>query len=106
MTGERINFLIRACSGMLAAIVWKPRIYRVVAVLPLRASLSDSVLATPGLFQRFLTNFFSNFQPMATALIFVPWRRAGWLSEDASARHWSRQSETALPDIVGGSAAV
>ena len=25
MTGERINFLIRACGGMLAALVWKPR---------------------------------------------------------------------------------
>ena len=25
MTGERINFLIRACSGMLAGLVWKPR---------------------------------------------------------------------------------
>jgi O-antigen ligase len=25
MTGERINFLIRACGGMLAGIVWKPR---------------------------------------------------------------------------------
>jgi hypothetical protein len=25
MTGERINFLIRACAGMLAGLVWKPR---------------------------------------------------------------------------------
>jgi len=25
MTGERINFLIRACGGMLAGLVWKPR---------------------------------------------------------------------------------
>ena len=24
MTGERINFLIRACGGMLAGLVWKP----------------------------------------------------------------------------------
>ena len=33
MTGERINFLIRACGGMLAAIAWKPIKARVVALL-------------------------------------------------------------------------
>ena len=25
LTGERVNFLIRACGGMLAAIIWKPK---------------------------------------------------------------------------------
>ena len=28
MTGERINFLIRACGGMLAGLVWKPKLNR------------------------------------------------------------------------------
>ena len=28
MTGERINFLIRACGGMLAALIWRPKIRR------------------------------------------------------------------------------
>ena len=28
LTGERINFLIRACGGMLAALVWKPELRR------------------------------------------------------------------------------
>ena len=28
LTGERINFLIRACGGMLAALVWKPSFRR------------------------------------------------------------------------------
>jgi O-antigen ligase len=28
MTGERINFLIRACGGMLAGLVWKPNLSR------------------------------------------------------------------------------
>ena len=28
LTGERINFLIRACGGMLAALVWRPVIKR------------------------------------------------------------------------------
>jgi hypothetical protein len=27
LTGERTNFLIRACGGMLAALVWKPKLY-------------------------------------------------------------------------------
>ena len=27
LTGERTNFLIRACSGILAGIVWKPKLY-------------------------------------------------------------------------------
>ena len=58
MTGERINFLIRACSGMLAAIVWKPRIYRVLAIVAIEGIAVLSVLlATPGLFQRFIAQF-------------------------------------------------
>jgi O-antigen ligase len=28
MTGERINFLIRACGGMLAGLLWRPRWWR------------------------------------------------------------------------------
>ena len=32
MTGERINFLIRACSGMLAGLVWKPKWNRYLAL--------------------------------------------------------------------------
>lgn len=33
MTGERINFLIRACSGMLAGLVWKPKWGRYLALV-------------------------------------------------------------------------
>ncbi len=58
MTGERINFLIRACSGMLAAVVWKPRLYRVVAVFAIEGiAVFSALLATPGLFQRFVDHF-------------------------------------------------
>lgn len=32
MTGERINFLIRACSGMIAGLVWKPNLRRYLAL--------------------------------------------------------------------------
>ena len=58
MTGERINFLIRACSGMLAAIVWKPRLYRVLAVFAIEGiAVLSALLATPGLIQRFIDRF-------------------------------------------------
>ena len=33
MTGERINFLIRACSGMIAAVAWKPKLRRVLLIV-------------------------------------------------------------------------
>ena len=33
MTGERINFLIRACGGMLAGLVWKPKWSRYIGLV-------------------------------------------------------------------------
>ena len=41
LTGERVNFLVRACGGMLAALIWKPKfllytfllLFEVIAVL-------------------------------------------------------------------------
>ena len=33
MSGERINFLIRACGGLLAAVAWKPKLGRVLALV-------------------------------------------------------------------------
>ena len=33
LTGERINFLIRACGGMMAALFWRPNWYRYVALV-------------------------------------------------------------------------
>ncbi len=49
LTGERVNFLIRACGGMLAALVWKPKfilyfslvLFEVVAILVLALSRPD-----------------------------------------------------------------
>ena len=60
MTGERINFLIRACSGILAAFSWKPKFGRVAALFAIEGIAVIVVLvATPGLLWRFLTNFVS-----------------------------------------------
>ena len=49
LTGERVNFLIRACGGMLAALIWKPKfilysslvLFEIVAVLVLTFSRPD-----------------------------------------------------------------
>jgi len=42
-TGERINFLIRACSGMLAALVWKPNFRRYFLLIALEILAVSSV---------------------------------------------------------------
>ena len=80
MTGERINFLIRACSGMLAAFVWKPRFYRVVAVFAIEAiAVLSAILTTPGLIQRFFEQFFQQLPTHGDS----PYFRAmapGWLA--------------------------
>ena len=49
LTGERVNFLIRACGGMLSALIWKPKfilyfslvLFEVVAILVLALSRPD-----------------------------------------------------------------
>jgi len=49
LTGERVNFLIRACGGMLAALIWKPKfilysslvLFEVFAVLVLAFNRPD-----------------------------------------------------------------
>ena len=71
MTGERINFIIRACGGMLAAVVWKPRLYRVVAVFAMEClAVFSALLATPGLSQRFVDHFFQQLPTHGHSLYF------------------------------------
>jgi O-antigen ligase len=58
MTGERINFLIRACGGMLAGLVWKPNWKRyliLVAVEILAVIVIFSAL--PGTASRYTDQF-------------------------------------------------
>ena len=43
MTGERINFIIRACGGMLAAFVWKPKWNRIAGLAVIEAHYPDIV---------------------------------------------------------------
>ena len=60
MTGERINFLIRACSGMLAGLVWKPKWNRYLALVAIEV-LAVVLLfaAAPDISNRYVNDFFS-----------------------------------------------
>ena len=58
MTGERINFLIRAFSGILAALAWRPRPYRVIAVLAVESiAVLSVIISVPSLIARFFEQF-------------------------------------------------
>ena len=71
MTGERINFLIRACGGMLAAFAWKPKFGRVAALLAVEGlAVIAALVATPGLLWRFFTHFVSEIPVHGESLYF------------------------------------
>ena len=58
LTGERINFLIRACSGMIAAVAWRPNWWRVLLILAIELTAVVVVLQTrPDLGNRYVNNF-------------------------------------------------
>ena len=58
MTGERVNFLIRAFSSMLAAMAWRPRLYRVVAIFAVEGiAILTAIMSAPGMVQRFVDQF-------------------------------------------------
>ena len=107
MTGERINFLIRACGGMLAAVVWKPRFLRVVAVFAIEGiAVFSALLATPGLFQRFVDHFVQQLPTHGDS----PYFRAmapGWLAfkESTILGVGPGNLRTLCPEITSGSAA-
>ena len=61
LTGERINFLIRACSGMLASVLWKPKWWRVVLIVTVEVAAVVIVFQTrPDLGNRYVDNFIDN----------------------------------------------
>ena len=79
MTGERINFLIRACGGMLAGLVWRPnwkRYLGLVAVEILAVVLMFSML--PNVASRYTDQFIAG----ATNLESSSWLKTlngGWV---------------------------
>ena len=58
VTGERINFLLRACGGMLAGLVWRPKFsrYAVLVLLELLA-VATVFFAAPTIGNRFIDRF-------------------------------------------------
>ena len=58
MTGERINFLIRACGGMLAGLVWKPNWGRYLALVAIEVfAVVVVLLALPSTASRYTDEF-------------------------------------------------
>ena len=57
-TGERINFLILACGGLLAGLVWRPRPVRYLGFVAASAATTGlASLALPGIAGRFTGDF-------------------------------------------------
>lgn len=57
LTGERINFLIRACSGMLAALAWRPNWRRYIILIIVEiVAIAAVFLALPNVQDRFTSD--------------------------------------------------
>lgn len=57
-TGERINFLIRACGGMLAGLVWRPNWRRYLALIIVEVIAVIAISASsPGTTERYVDHF-------------------------------------------------
>lgn len=58
MTGERINFIIRACAGMLASVSVKPKWKRVFGLIAFEAVAVIMLIASaPGVSERYINHF-------------------------------------------------
>ena len=61
LTGERTNFLIRACGGILASIVWKPKFIMISALVLVEIlAVSAVFFSRPDLSKRFGKQFIDN----------------------------------------------
>lgn len=61
LTGERINFLLRACSGMIAALSWKPKWRRVLLIIAAEIiAFVVLIQIQPDLKNRYVDNFIYN----------------------------------------------
>lgn len=58
MTGERINFIIRACGGMLAGLMWRPKFYRYVILVLIEVMAVVALLKSkPDIADRYISTF-------------------------------------------------
>jgi O-antigen ligase len=80
MTGERINFLIRACGGMLAGLLWKPNLFRYLLLVT--AEILAVILLfrfIPTMKHRFVTSFVEQLPTNEQS----PYARAMWAGYEA-----------------------
>jgi O-antigen ligase len=74
MTGERINFLIRACGGMLAGLVWRPKWRRYAALVLVEVlAVIIAFQAMPDMSNRYIESFVNQ---LPTAGVDSPYYRA------------------------------
>ena len=60
LTGERTNFLIRACGGILASIVWKPKLFMISMLIIIETiAILMLFISRPDLINRFGKEFLS-----------------------------------------------
>ncbi len=58
ITGERVNFILRACGGMLAAVVWRPKWLRLAVLVAIELfAIIVVFVATPTIGNRFVDSF-------------------------------------------------
>ena len=61
LAGERINLLIRACGGMLAALAWRPNWWRYIALIVVEIFAVGAVLlSSPSIQKRYVDNFIAH----------------------------------------------
>ncbi len=61
LTGERTNFLLRSCGGILASIIWKPKLimFSMLVLIEIIAIIA-LFLTRPDLNKRFIDQFYNN----------------------------------------------
>ena len=79
ITGERLNFLIRLCAGMLSALVWKPKLIRLASLIIVELLAMFFVFS---MLPQTASRYVDSLVPGATDLATSPWLKTingGWI---------------------------
>ncbi len=107
MTGERINFLIRLCSSIIAAVAWRPKALRLTGLVVVFAgSFAALLLFVPGLAMRFIGYFITQLPNHAESGYYKA-MMPGWLAFEQSPITGIGPGNLRMlcPQITGGSPA-
>ncbi|MCE2517539.1 MAG: O-antigen ligase family protein [Alphaproteobacteria bacterium] len=84
MTGERVNFIIRACGGMLAGLVWRPKLGRyIILVLIEVAAVVLLFKSKPDVAERFIGTFIEHL-PTGSHSPYYNTMKPGFLAFDSA----------------------